>query len=317
MGGPKVVGPLTVATEVAPEVLGGGIPVDRVLGQQLEGDGLQRLGHRRPGSPQRLGAVLDVPIGDGHRGLPGERWTPQEHLVEHDAQRIKVAPRVNWPALSLLGREVGGRTHDGTGLGEVVASSDKGRGDAEVSHLDLAVRRYQHVPRLDVTVNQAVAVGESQGGRDVGRDVGRPIRMDATLGAEHLGQTPALHVLHHDEVGALLLTPVVHADDVGMVEVGRRLGLPTEALHEAGIARELIEQDLDRHRTIQQQVARQIHVGHTAAGDLPVELVPLVKDGGTHCGHGDQFYRSSDSCGRRSGSIHGPPEAFDQTSGLV
>ena len=90
-------------------------------------------------------------------------------------------------------------------------------------------------------MNQSVAVGKGQSGRDVGRDVGRPVRMDAAFCAKHFGQTSALHVLHHDEVGALLLTPVVHTDDVGMVQVGRRLGLPTKALHKAGIARELVE----------------------------------------------------------------------------
>jgi len=232
-----------------------------------------------------------VPIGDGYRGLPGERWTPQEHLVEHDAQRVKVAPRVNRPALSLLGREVGGRTHDGTGLGEVVASSDKGRGDAEVSHLDLAVRRYQHVPRLDVTVNQAVAVGEGQGGRDVGRDVGRPIRMDTTLGAEHLGQAPPLHILHDDEVGAPLLAPVVHADDVGMVQVGGPLCLSTKTLHEIGIVRELVEQDLDGDRTVQEEVTGQEDIGHTATGQLTVKFVAAVEDRGALVRHGAKFYR--------------------------
>ncbi len=48
---PKVVGPLPVAAQVAAEVLGGRIAVDRVLGEQLEGDRLEGLGHCCPGCP--------------------------------------------------------------------------------------------------------------------------------------------------------------------------------------------------------------------------------------------------------------------------
>ena len=122
-------------------------------------------------------------------------------------------------------------------------------------------------------------MGEGQGCGDVGGNVGGPIRVDAAFGPQHLGEAPTLDVLHHDEVGALLLTPVVDADDVGVVQVRRRLRLTTKALHEAGITGELVEQDLDGDRSVEQQVARQVDVGHAAPGDLAMKFVPFVEDG--------------------------------------
>ena len=98
------------------------------------------------------------------------------------------------------------------------------------------------------------------------------------LVAQDLGQRAALHVLHGDEVGARVLAPVVDVDDVGVAEVGGRLGLAAEALDEVGVDGELGEQHLDRHLAVEQQVAGEEHVGHTAAPDPLVDLVAVVDE---------------------------------------
>ncbi|CAB4931186.1 unannotated protein [freshwater metagenome] len=64
-----------------------------------------------------------------------------------------------------------------------------------------------------------------------------------------------------------------------MVEVGGGLGLTTEALNEQFVASVLGEQHLDGHRTIEQEVAGQIHVGHSTAGEFAVQFVAVVE----HC----------------------------------
>ena len=96
--------------------------------------------------------------------------------------------------------------------------------------------------------------------------------------ADQLGQGPAVDVLHDDEVGALALAPVVDRDDVRMGEVGGGLGLPPEALDEGVVDRQLREQDLQRHRTVEQQVLGQVHLGHPAPGDVADQLVAVVED---------------------------------------
>jgi hypothetical protein len=65
-----------------------------------------------------------------------------------------------------------------------------------------------------------------------------------------------------------------------VAEVGGRLGLAAEALDEVGVDGELGEQDLDRDLAVEQEVLREEHVGHAAAPDAFVDLVPVVDDRG-------------------------------------
>ena len=102
--------------------------------------------------------------------------------------------------------------------------------------------------------------------------------------ADQVGEAAALDVLHHDEVGAVLLAPVVDADDVGVVEVGGGLGLAPEPGHEVGVVGVLGEQDLDRDRPVELQVAGEEHLGHAALAEAAVQLVAAVEDGGLRHG---------------------------------
>ena len=107
-------------------------------------------------------------------------------------------------------------------------------GDAEVGDLHLPGRRDEDVAGLHVAVDDAVAVGEAERGGDVRGDLGGAPGVQRALGADDLREAAALDVLHDDEVGAVLLAPVVDGHDVGVVEVGRGLGLTTEPLDEVG-----------------------------------------------------------------------------------
>ena len=127
-------------------------------------------------------------------------------------------------------------------------------------------------------MHHAVAVGEPQGSGHIGGDVGGPVRMDAALVLDRLGQAVALDVLHDDEVGATLLAPVVDRDDVGVREIGSGLRLPAEALHEGGIGGELGKQDLDGDRPVEQGIAGEEDIGHSSTGDATVKFVAGVEN---------------------------------------
>ncbi len=96
--------------------------------------------------------------------------------------------------------------------------------------------------------------------------------------AKDVAQRLAFDVLHDDEVRAVLLTPVVDADDVGMVEGRRAVRLATEAFDEARVAGELGEQDLHRDEPVEDLVAGEVDVGHPAPGDGPFDRV-TVREG--------------------------------------
>ncbi len=222
---------------------------------------------------------MDLPVGDAHGVVPSEGGTPGDHLVHHDAERVEVAAWVGLGALRLFGREVRGRAHHRAGLGEVrLHRSVEGAGDAEVGDLHRPVRADQDVGRLDVAVDEPGGVGEPEGGGDLGGYLRRLLRREVAVGAQDVGQRAPIDVLHGDEVRRGVLAPVEHVDDVGVVEVGRRLGLTAETLDEVRVNGELGEQHLDRDLAVEQPVVAQEHVGHAAATDALEHLVALVDD---------------------------------------
>ena len=136
----------------------------------------------------------------------------------------------------------------------------------------------EDVGRLDVAVDEPGLVGEVQGGGDLAGDLGGLLGRDVAVGAQDVGQRAAVDELHGDEVRAGVLAPVVDADDVGVAEVGRGLGLAAEPLDEVGVDGELGEQHLDGDLAVEQAVAPEEHVGHAAAPDALAQLVAVVDD---------------------------------------
>ena len=163
--------------------------------------------------------------------------------------------------------------------------------DAEVHDLDVAGAREHHVGRLDIAVDDAVAVGVVQGTERAGRNLQRALWQQATPAREELPQGHPVDVLHddvgHDRgLGAVdedVLARVVGGDDVGVVEGGGRLGLASEARLEGRIAREVGPQDLDRHTAAQARVAGLPYLSHAAAADDGHEFV-AVAEGPAHAG---------------------------------
>ena len=180
-------------------------------------------------------------VGDRKGRIARERRSPEEHLVEDDPEGVEVAAGVDGPALGLLGREVRGGAHHRSGLCQLGLVADHRRCDPEVCDLDVPVGGHEDVAGLDIAVDEPVAVCKSEGCRNVGGDLCGTVGMQRPLGTEDLGEAATLDVLHDDEVGALLLAPVVDAHDVGVVEVGGRLRLAAEPFHEVRVVGELVE----------------------------------------------------------------------------
>ena len=187
-------------------------------------------------------------------------------------------PGVDGEALRLLGREVGGRAHHRAGAGEPVAGA-VGPGDAEVGDLHLAAGVMSTLPGFMSRCTTPFGARRRAPWRCRRRS--RPTApAQRAVGADHVAEGAAVHVLHHDEGGALLLAPVVDRDDGGVVQAGGRLGLEAEALDERRVARELGEQHLERDGTVELAVVREVDVGHAAASDLADDLVAVGVDGG-------------------------------------
>src|SRR5689334_8281981 len=63
-----------------------------------------------------------------------------------------------------------------------------------------------------------------------------------------------------------------------MVEAGGALRLAAEAFDEARVAGVLREQHLDRDGPVQQLIAGEVHLGHSASCDAALDLVSVRED---------------------------------------
>src|SRR4029453_15491230 len=114
-----------------------------------------------------------------------------------------------------FGRDVGQRSHHGTGSGDL-GEVGSGR-DPEVGHLDDAVVANEQVRRLDVPVNDVLAVDVVDGRSGLLEDpqglLGRD-RPAVDAGVERL----AVDVLHDDVERVLVGNRIEDRHDVGVVE---------------------------------------------------------------------------------------------------
>ena len=121
---------------------------------------------------------------------------------------------------------------------------------------------------LDVRVaERAREIGEQ---RDGLRDA-RPF--DATVALEHLPQTLALHVLHHEVEEIVGFTGGVDRDDVRVAQARHRACLTQEPLPRGRRRREIGRDDLDRHRPVERDVASEQHLAHAAGAELALDVV--------------------------------------------
>ena len=131
----------------------------------------------------------------------------------------------------------------------------------------------QDVRRLDVAVDEAVAVGGVERAGDLGDDVGRAFGSELVLGAHERAQIGPVDVAHDDEQHALALARVVDGDDVRVLDGGRRLGFGDEALSEVLVVGERGRDDFQRDRPLQAELRRAIDDAHPTAAGEPFDAV--------------------------------------------
>ncbi len=220
-------------------------------------------------------------VGHGHRGVAHEGGPYRQQFVEEAARRVEVRAGVDLLALGLFRREVlGGADHRGR-LRHGHAGVAHGAGDAEVHHLDLAVAGQHDVGRLDVTVDDAVAVRVLQALEDADGHLHGALGQQLATGVEEFAERGAVYVLHHDvrdgDPVDVVLARVVDRDDRGMVERGGRLGLPAEPGLEGRVAREVRAQRLHRHGAAEAGVMREVDLRHATAAEHLAQLVPAAE----------------------------------------
>ena len=229
-----------------------------------------------------------------------ERRAAGEHLVDEDAERVDVAPRVGHVP-RLLRRHVLGAAEEHAVLGDLgipgLPVGDQERlHQAEVEDLDhvvVGLVQQHHVRRLEVAVNDAELVRLTQRPADLLGDVENPPPGKGLVVRQHLCQRLPLHVLHGDEVDAVLGLPVVDdGDRVRVAQLRGEAGLEEEAALERRILLrgEVGVEDLQRHHAVQRRLHRLVDLPHPARTERREDAEAVVQDaadqriGGAHDG---------------------------------
>ena len=154
--------------------------------------------------------VLDA---DGEGSVPFEGHAARGHLVEDDAQRIDVGPRVHVLALDLLRRHVFGRA-DHHARSRDPLSLER-TGDPEIHDADRPLPVDHDVARLEVAVHDAGPMRLGQTLADLEGDVDRGPQPHLAAHADHVLEVFAMDIFHGDVMrpGETILRPASVLDN--------------------------------------------------------------------------------------------------------
>jgi hypothetical protein len=209
-----------------------------------------------------------------YRGSRVRRFAHQ-HLVDHRAERVDVAARVDLSIRRrLLRTHVFWRAQRQPCLGDAIAP---GRGDRqrdpEIRHHRLAFLQ-QDIARLDIAVNHVAAVRVLQRRRHLRSDFDGLVHGQLPLDRESIAERLALDVGHHVKEETTCLAGVVERQDVRVLQVSGDLDLVQEPLG-AKHGGKFGVQHLDGDLAVVPDVVRKIDRRHAAAAELTLDRVAV------------------------------------------
>ena len=225
------------------------------------------------GIARRLALVLDP---DRERRVALERDSPGRHLVKDDAERVDVGAGVDRLALDLLRAHVfRGPDHDPR-PGDALPLERAG--DTEIHDVDAAALVDHDVLRLEVAVDDAVAVGLGQAPGDLQGDRHGPAGRQLSDLADEALEVLAVDIFHGDVGRALRPADVEHAADILVDDRAGRLELVAETLDRLGVGGHFGPEELQGDLLVELGVVDLVDPAHAAAAELLDDLVAAGED---------------------------------------
>jgi hypothetical protein len=237
---------------------------------------------------------LATEIGDPHGALAIEQQIGRLDVAVQDAELVRVRQGLRGlyadagHAAVVFGRRSAGE-------GALVAGRPSVRSSAGLVSLFVG----GEIRRGKLAGDQAV--GHTAGElapRRVRGGHGRPAPAEVPYFAENLVQSLAIDVLHRIVIESILLADAKDLDDVGVMELGRRLGLAQEAFLERRLQQAGEREHFEGHTPAERLLHGLVHHAHAAAANLAQNavLAQALWDGRSG---GTRF------CQFRSGLLHG------------
>ena len=213
------------------------------------------------------------------RRRPRVRRHARQHLVRDTAQGVDVGTTVELPlARGLFRAHVVRRAHGNPALRQAVTPGGGEReGDPEIGQQRLTVLQ-QHVLRLQVPMNHSLPVRVIEGLSQRLRERDGVLHRQLPLSVQQHAERFAGDVGHHIVEQAFRRTGVVQRQDVRMLEMRGEFDLLQEPLG-TDDRRDFRADDLDRDLAVMFQVPREVHGGHAASPELPLQAVAIGQAG--------------------------------------
>ncbi len=111
-------------------------------------------------------------------------------------------------------------------------------------------------------MDDALLVREVETGAEFRDDVDLLLERQGRLGAHAPGEVLAAQELHHDERRVVFLAEFEDRDDIAVLEFRGHPGLTVEARARRLVGGEVGRHDLDRHFSLEDRVAAEVHGAH-------------------------------------------------------
>ncbi len=147
-------------------------------------------------------------------------------------------------------------------------------GDTKVANLDVTVVGDHDVARLHVAVDHSVLVGIVQRLGHGNKDLQGVEHLHGTLRfRDYLIQRRTGNVLEDQIIDTLMFGDIVDSGDSGMVQTGGCLSLTKKSFLGFRVRDQLLRENLDGHRAVEQRVVAVIDDAHAATAKLFDDVV--------------------------------------------
>ena len=200
----------------------------------------------------------------------------RKHFEEYYAQGIDIAAGSNLTAAGLLRRNIMHRTHHRFGINHRLVRDHFG--NAEIGNFRIHIFIYQNILRLDVTVNNVVAVSMLQCIGKSHSDFQHSIQAQLML-LHILLQSNTVNIFHNYILIAAFRYNIIDIDNIRMHQTRRGFCFSAELLQQLIVPQELVAQHFHGYITVQKLVVGQKDFGHTAIANRTNNLIASVQDG--------------------------------------
>ena len=199
----------------------------------------------------------------------GVQRAAAEQLDQHHARGIDVVARAELAVIDVLRCHVARRARHALARARIIDAT----GDAEVHHPRPSALVDQHVARLEVAVDHALAVGLGERGEHAEHQRDGLGSGQGATAAHQRGQCFALDVLEHQVGIAAFLARFEHRHDAGMAQAAHRTRFAEQGGVVAALGRGQV-QGLERDLALELRIPRQMHHALRAAPQLTSDFEP-------------------------------------------